>query len=90
MGVLKGLALGLFGFLLFLSLIILGPGHTVNSTVLSPDFVGATPTAAVMRLMESKQVDVRPLISQIVPLEEAQRAFDSMYSGESVAPLLKP
>ena len=35
------MALGLFGFLLFLSLIILGPGHTVNSTVLSPDFIGA-------------------------------------------------
>lgn len=43
-----------------------------------------------MRLIAHKQVNVKPLISEIMPLEEAQRAFDSMYSGENLAVLLKP
>jgi len=42
-----------------------------------------------MRLIANKQIDVRPLITEIIPLEEVQRAFDSMYSGENLAPLLK-
>ena len=43
-----------------------------------------------MRLVASKQVDVKPLVSEIIPLKDVQRAFDSMYSGENLAPLLKP
>ena len=66
------------------------PGILLGKNLRLAGFVGATPTAAVMRLMESKQVDVRPPISEIVPMAEAQRAFDAMYTGESIAPLLKP
>ena len=44
---------------------------------------------ASMRLIANKQVDVKPLISEIIPIEDVQRAFDSMYSGENLAPLLK-
>ncbi len=43
-----------------------------------------------MRLVASKQVNVKPLVSEIIPLKDVQRAFDSMYSGENIAPLLKP
>jgi len=43
-----------------------------------------------MRLIENKQVNIKPLISEIIPLKDVQRAFDSMYSGENLAPLLKP
>ncbi len=43
-----------------------------------------------MRMIASKQINVRPLISEIIPLKDVQRAFDSMYSGENIAPLLKP
>ncbi len=53
-------------------------------------FVGSTPTATVMHLIEHKQVNVKPIISEIIPFEEAQRAFDSQYSGENIAALLKP
>ena len=42
-----------------------------------------------MRLIANKQVNVKPLISEIIPLEDVQRAFDFMYSGENLAPLLK-
>ncbi len=41
MGVLKGAALGLFGFLLFLAVIVFMFANTVNGTVLSPDFITA-------------------------------------------------
>jgi len=56
MAFLKGLALGFFGFILFLSLIILAPGHTVNSTVLSPDFIGA----------EMDKVEVASIVSEVL------------------------
>lgn len=45
---------------------------------------------AAMRLLAQRQVNVKPMISEIIPLEEAQRAFDSMYSGENIVSLLKP
>ncbi len=41
MGILKGAALGFFGFLLFLALIIFMVANTINGTVLSPDFITA-------------------------------------------------
>ncbi len=43
-----------------------------------------------MRLIANKQVNVKPMISEIIPLEDVQRAFDSMYSGENIVALLKP
>ena len=45
---------------------------------------------AAIRLLAQKQVNVKPMISEIIPLEEAQRAFDSMYSGKNIVALLKP
>jgi len=42
-----------------------------------------------LRLIASKQVNVKPLITEIVPLKDAQRAFDSMFSGENIVALLK-
>jgi hypothetical protein len=41
MKVLKGLALGFLGFLLFLSLAVFGLAFTLNQTVLNPDFVAS-------------------------------------------------
>ncbi len=41
MGVLKGAALGFFGFLLFMAMIVFMVANTVNGTVLSPNFITA-------------------------------------------------
>ena len=41
MGLLKGAALGFFGFLLFVAVIVFMVANTVNGTVLSPDFITA-------------------------------------------------
>jgi threonine dehydrogenase-like Zn-dependent dehydrogenase len=43
-----------------------------------------------MRLIANKQVNVKPLISEIIPLSDAQRAFDSMFSGDNIVALLTP
>jgi len=51
---------------------------------------GFSPLSIPMNLIAHKQVNVKPLISEVIPLEEAQRAFDSMYSGENIVVLLKP
>jgi len=48
------------------------------------------PIDVSLNLMAHKLVNVKPLITEIIPLEEVQRAFDSMYSGENVVALLKP
>ena len=48
------------------------------------------PVKMALNLMENKSVDVRPLISEIMPLEDAQRGFDSIRSGQNIAVLLKP
>ena len=48
------------------------------------------PITASLNLMAHKLVDVKPLISEILPLEDAQKGFDSIRSGKSLAVLLKP
>jgi hypothetical protein len=64
MKILRGLALGLLGFLLFLSLIIFSSAFTVNSTALNPHFITS----------ELDKIDVSALaeefIGQEVPEED--------------------
>jgi L-iditol 2-dehydrogenase len=55
-----------------------GPADCENVSVLS------------MYLISHKQIDPRPLISEIVPFADVQRAVDSVYSGKNIAVLLKP
>jgi len=52
--------------------------------------LGTATLVSSMRLIASKRVNVNPLISEIVPLEEVQRGFDSMYNGKNITVLLKP
>ncbi|MDP6043240.1 MAG: hypothetical protein QF906_02155 [Dehalococcoidales bacterium] len=46
--------------------------------------------AVSLGLMARKLVDVKPLILEIMPLEDAQRGFDSIRSGQNLGVLLKP
>jgi len=43
-----------------------------------------------MRLMEYKRVNCKPIVSAIMPLEDVQKAFDSLYAGENLLVMLKP
>jgi threonine dehydrogenase-like Zn-dependent dehydrogenase len=46
-------------------------------------------SALSMYLISHKQIDPRPLISEIIPFDQVQRAVDSVYSGSNIAVLLK-
>jgi threonine dehydrogenase-like Zn-dependent dehydrogenase len=43
-----------------------------------------------MRLMEYKRVNCKPLVSEIMPLDEVNKAFDSLYQGDNLLVMLKP
>lgn len=43
-----------------------------------------------LRLMEYKRVNCKPLISEIMPLADVKRAFDSLYQGQNLLVMLKP
>ena len=43
-----------------------------------------------MKLIENGQVNLKPMVTEVMPLEEAQRAFDSLHNGTNVAVVLKP
>jgi len=66
MKVLKGLALGLLSFLLFLSLAVFGLALTINQTVLNPDFV----VSGVNKLDISSLAG--EFLSEQIPLEGEQ------------------
>jgi threonine dehydrogenase-like Zn-dependent dehydrogenase len=51
---------------------------------------GQNVSALSMYLISHKQIDPRPLISEVVPFEDVQRAVDSVYNGKNIAVLLEP
>lgn len=66
------------------------PGYWIVKQLRIEAVLGKSPMITALNLIAHKQVDVRPLISEIVPLTEAQRGFDSIWSGKNLAVLLKP
>jgi len=71
MTVLKGLALGLLGFLLFLSLTIFGLAYMLNKTLLEPDFITS----------ELDRLEVSTLIGEFVSIETSP---DTPYLTEAI------
>ena len=43
-----------------------------------------------LHMIAHRQIDPKPLITEIAPFEECQRAVDSVYNGTNLAVLLKP
>ena len=66
------------------------PGMWLAKNLRVQGVLGGAPMITSFNLIASKKVNVKPMISEIIPLEEAQRAFDSMYGGENIVALLKP
>jgi hypothetical protein len=73
MKVLKGLALSLLGFLLFLSLSVFGLALTLNSTILNPDFV----------VSELDNLDVPSLTGEVID-EQVRRGEFSPELGTAL------
>jgi len=74
----------------FVPLTEVNPGMWVWKNIRVIGVYKFSPLSIPINLMAHKRVNVKPLISEIIPLEEAQRAFDSMYSGKNIVVLLKP
>jgi len=43
-----------------------------------------------LKLLEHKRVNIKPAITEVIPLADAQRAFDSLHDQTNIAVLLKP
>jgi len=65
------------------------PRNWVVKQIKITAILGGSITAS-MSLIAHKQVNVKPLISEIMPLEDVQRGFDSQASGKNLRVLLKP
>jgi Zn-dependent alcohol dehydrogenase len=40
--------------------------------------------------LEYKKVNLKPLVSAIMPLKDVKQAFDSLYTGQNSLVMLKP
>jgi threonine dehydrogenase-like Zn-dependent dehydrogenase len=65
------------------------PAYWVANKLTIRGHIGGSILAA-LNLMANRLVDVRPLVSEILPLQEVSRGFDSIRSGQNLAVLLKP
>jgi len=43
-----------------------------------------------MKLLQYGQVNCKPIVSEIMPLADVKKAFDSLYAGENLLVMLKP
>ncbi len=68
----------------------INPGVFVWKNIRMAGTLNTTPWDLNMRLIANGQVNYKPLTKVIMPLDDIQKAFDSMYSGENIAVLLKP
>lgn len=51
---------------------------------------GGQEMVPALKLLEHNRVNIGPAITEIIPLAEAQRAFDSLHDQTNIAVLLKP
>jgi (R,R)-butanediol dehydrogenase/meso-butanediol dehydrogenase/diacetyl reductase len=66
------------------------PGYWIVKQLRIEAVLGKSPMITSLNLIAHKKVNIKPLISEILPLTEAQRGFDSIWSGKNLAVLLKP
>jgi (R,R)-butanediol dehydrogenase/meso-butanediol dehydrogenase/diacetyl reductase len=66
------------------------PGYWIVKQLKIEAVLGRTPMITALNLIKNRQVNVKPMISEIVPLDDVQRGFDSIWSGENIGVLLQP
>jgi len=75
----------------FLKPAMIDPMYILNNNL---RIIGCEPflryNMQALQLMEHKKVDCRPLISEIMPLADVKKAFDSLYTGQNSLVMLKP
>jgi threonine dehydrogenase-like Zn-dependent dehydrogenase len=75
----------------FLQPAVIDPIYLLNKHL---KIIGCEPflryNVQALKLMEHKRVNCKPLISEIMPLKDVKKAFDSLYSGQNSLVMLKP
>ena len=66
------------------------PGYWIVKQLRIEAILGRSPMITSLNLIAQKQIDVKPMISEIIPLDDVQRGFDSIWSGGNIAVLLQP
>ncbi len=66
------------------------PGMWIVKQLRFEAVLGRTPMITALNLIASGQVNVTPMISEVLPLKDVQRAFDALWSGENIVSLLQP
>jgi len=66
------------------------PGYWIPKMLRIEAVLGKAPMITSLNLITRKKVDVKPMISEVIPLDEVQRAFDSIWSGKNIVSLVKP
>jgi (R,R)-butanediol dehydrogenase/meso-butanediol dehydrogenase/diacetyl reductase len=66
------------------------PGFWIPKQLKIEGVFAQSPMINALNLIARKQVNVKPMISEIIPLDEVQRAFDSLRSGKNIVSMVKP
>jgi threonine dehydrogenase-like Zn-dependent dehydrogenase len=66
------------------------PGYWLVKQLQIEAVLSKAPMITALNLIAHGQVDVKPMISEIIPLDEVQRGFDAIWSGENIVVLLQP
>ena len=66
------------------------PGMWIVKQLRIEAVLGRTPMITALNLIASGQVDVTPMISEVLPLSDVQRGFDALWSGQNIVSLLQP
>jgi threonine dehydrogenase-like Zn-dependent dehydrogenase len=75
----------------FLKPAVIDPMYILNNDL---RIIGCEPflryNTQAMQLLEYKKVNLKPLVSAIMPLKDVKQAFDSLYTGQNSLVMLKP
>ena len=75
----------------FLKPAVIDPMYILNNDL---RIIGCEPflryNTQAMQLLEYKKVNIKPLVSAIMPLKDVKQAFDSLYTGQNSLVMLKP
>jgi len=66
------------------------PGLWIPKQLRIEGVFAQSPMINSLNLMARKQVDVKPMITETLPLDEVQRAFDAIWDGTNIVSLVKP
>jgi threonine dehydrogenase-like Zn-dependent dehydrogenase len=66
------------------------PGYWIPKQLRIEAVLGRAPMITSLNLIAHKRVNVKPMITEVVPLDEIQRGYDTRWSGKNIVALVEP